>query len=405
MIEALHKFGMTGAPDRSSAPVAAKRVGYVEGSMGDPARVSSLAALFPNAEFESVGSAWPERYPHHLDILVVPAGVADIQSVLQRLRIRPPIALHTLVLLNGADANTARLLTREGAAEVLQTPVGEAALALCLERLLSRESSARGQGPKPGQVVAILKAGGGVGATALGVQIAGILAPKAAPAGQVCFADFDIQFGVASLYFDLPDALTVAECLPVGDVLDETQFAQALATHRSGARVLAAPRQLTPLDVLTPHMADALIGGLKRDFALTIIDLPAVWTPWTNRIIQLADRLVLVTQLSVPHVHLVRRQLNVLSLQKLDDKPLLLVCNALSSEQERVIPLKAAQKAIDRDFNHVIPEDRRLMLAAINQGVGLSAVRRGTKIEKCSAQLADAIAADALAGATVRRGA
>lgn len=386
-------------------PVASKRVGFVDGAMGDPVRVASLASLFPNATFESVGSVWPERHAEHLDVLVVAAHVADIQNVLSRLRIRPPVALHTLVILSGADANTARLLIREGAAEVLQTPVGDAALALCLERLLSRESSARGPAQKPGQIVGLLKAGGGVGATALGVQIAGILAQKSAPSGQVCFADFDIQFGVAALYFDLPDALTVAECLPVGDVLDETQFAQALATHSSGARVLASPRQLTPLDVLTPHLTDALIGGLRRDFALTIIDLPSVWTPWSNRILQLADRIVMVTQLSVPHVHLVRRQMNVLSLQKLDDKPLLLVCNALSSEQERAIPLKAAQKAIDRDFDHVIPEDRRLMLAAINQGVGLSAVRRGTKIEKCIAQLADAMAADALVGAMARRGA
>ena len=100
--------------------------------------------------------------------------------------------------------------------------------------------------------------------------------------------------------------------------------------------MLAAPRQLTPLDALTPQSGiESLVGGLRRDFALTIIDLPSVWTPWTNRALQLADRIVLVTQLSVPHVHLVRRQMNVLSLQKLDDRPLLLVCNALSSEQQK----------------------------------------------------------------------
>lgn len=403
MMEFPRRLGMSGASELSRM-AASKRVGYVNGAIGDAARVASLAALFPKAAFESVGPAWPARYEQHLDILVVAVDVAEIDSAVRRLRIHPPAALHTLIILNGADANSARVLTREGA-EVLPAPVGDAALALCLERLLSRDGSDRGPARKPGQVVALLKAGGGVGATAIGVQMAGILAPKAAVGGgQVCFADFDIQFGVGALYFDLQDALTVAECLPVGDVLDETQFAEALATHSSGARVLAAPRQLTPLDSLTPPLTDALISGLKRDFALTIVDLPAVWTPWTNRILQLADRIVLVTQLSVPHVHLVRRQMNVLSMQKLDDKPLLLVCNALSSEQERAIALKAAQKAINRDFDHVIPEDRRTMLAVINQGVGLSAVRRGTKMEKAIAQLADAVAADALAGAMARRG-
>jgi pilus assembly protein CpaE len=132
------------------------------------------------------------------------------------------------------------------------------------------------------------------------------------------------------------------------------------------------------------------------------MDLPSVWTPWTFRSLQLADRIVIVTQLSVPHVHLVRRQLAVLALQKLDDRPIMLVCNGLSAEQQKSISVKAAQRAIGREFDFVIPEDRPTMIAAINRGVGISSIRRATRLEKAIDLLGDALAAGALAEAPVR---
>jgi pilus assembly protein CpaE len=165
-------------------------------------------------------------------------------------------------------------------------------------------------------------------------------------------------------------------------------------------RVLAGPRDLTPLDLLTPQLAESLVSGLRRDFALTILDLPSVWTPWTYRALQLADRIVLVTHLSVPHVHLLRRQMSVLLLQRLDQVPLTLVCNAVTADQQSLLSLKTAERSIGRPFDIVVPEDSRVMGAATNEGVRISAIRRGTKLEKAIGLVAEAIAADALADAS-----
>jgi pilus assembly protein CpaE len=255
-------------------------------------------------------------------------------------------------------------------------------------------------GRRSGQVVALLKAGGGVGATALGVQVAALLATRAGGSARVCFADLDPQFGIASLYLDVREPMTIADCLAAGPALADTNLAEALVKHKSGVSVLAAPREIMALEALTPPLMDVLMTGLRRDFALSILDLPSAWTTWTNHTLQFADRIVLVTQLSIPHVHLVRRQLAVLALQKLDDRQLILVCNAVSSEQQASISIKAAERAIGRAFDIVIPEDRAVMNAAINQGLELSVVRRGTKLEKAIGLLADAVGADALADST-----
>jgi len=181
--------------------------------------------------------------------------------------------------------------------------------------------------------------------------------------------------------------------------LAETPFNAQLAAHRTGVRVLAAPRELTPLEFITPPIVDALFEGLRKNFALTMIDLPSVWTAWTNRALQLADRIVLVTNLSVPHTQLVRRQMAVFNTQLLSDKPLILVCNAMDSEQRASVSLKAAEKAIGRPFDVVIPADERVMNAAINQGVPIANIRRKTKLEKALVDLAGRVAANALTSA------
>jgi pilus assembly protein CpaE len=390
------------APEQPSPK--AVRVGYVEGVISS-GEIAAMASQFPKVSFESIGSEFPRRPPPNLAILIVgvnAASVLEMESAVTLLRTYPA-KLGVLVALRNADVAGSRVLTRSGAADVIPIPSSEAAWALSLERLLTRDTFDRDPGKKPGQVVALLKAGGGVGATSLGVQAAFSLAARGGESANICFADLDLQFGAAALHFDLAEALTITDCVAVGEVLEDTQFATALAAHKTGIRVLAAPRDIAALDALTPKLVESLIGGLRRDFPLTILDMPSAWTAWTNQALQLADRIILVTRLSVAHVHMVRRQLGVLHLQNLERVPLTLVCNAVTGDQQNFLSVKAAEKAIGRKFDILFPEDTRAMDAAVNQGLPLCDVKRGAKLEKYIEQLAKRIAADAFAGPALQR--
>jgi pilus assembly protein CpaE len=375
-------------PDSQTLGGAETRVGYVEGAIGGPDRVASLKALFPGVDFVSVGSAWPERPVSGLAALIVSAEPNDVERVIARLAAQPE-PLPVIVALRDADVAATRRLIRAGAADILAAPVNEAALALSLERLLARSPPTQSGGPAS-QVIAFLKAGGGTGATAIGTQLAVILAGRAEDAS-VCFADLDLQFGLGALYFDLADAISLTDILGGGGSLQEAPLASAIARHISGARLLAAPRELTPIETLSRQDIDGLLSALKRDFAVTVMDLPSVWTAWTNQALQLSDRIVLVTELSVSHINLVKRQLKVLAAQNLAAIPLTLVCNKLSADQQAVVSLKTAEKAIGRPFDIVVPEDRRLMNEAIAQGRALSTIRAGSKLGKAIADLAASI--------------
>jgi pilus assembly protein CpaE len=355
-------------------------------------RVRNLEAAFPRIAFEIVHGEWPQPGALHADALIAGIDAASPASMdLATARLRgmagaPP----TIVVLRNADLDSTRRLVRDGAAaDVLPDPVGDTALALSLERLLSRRRTATHGGK--GQVVAFLKAGGGVGATALATQTAGMIAAQSEDPAKVCLADLDLQFGAAAFYLDVAGGTTITDCLEAGDALSDAPLARQLTAHRSGVRILAAPSHMTPLESIAPPLVDALFQGLRRDFALTFVDLPADWTAWTSRALELADHIVLVTHLSVPHTQLVRRQLATLQMQNLGATPLTLVCNALGGDQQSLVSVKAAERAIGRPFDILAPEDRKLMSSAINQGLLIGDVRRKTKLEKAITDLAATI--------------
>lgn len=376
------------APERSCA----WRVGLCGSSLGPEPPVAMLSAMFPAVTFRILDSAWPDRAAQTCDLLIVGVDAAS-QGEVERMATRIAAAagrVEVLVVMRGADIDTTRRMIHQGAADVLPAPVNDTALTIALERIFCRLDTGRAQ-RRSGEIVTVLKAGGGVGATSLAAQLAVMLAANPATGG-VCLADLDLQMGAAALYLDVPDAVTLAQVLGSGGAVEDMPFATSLASHRSGVSVLAAPHELMPVETLSPSLVDGLLTGLRRDFALTLVDLPTVWTAWTNRLLRQSQRILLVTGLSVPHVHLARRQLHMLSAQRLDDVPLTLICNQVEPEGVSGISIKAAQQAIGRPFDLVIPEDRKLMHQAINQGVALSTVRRGTKIEAAIARLAETLA-------------
>ena len=188
------------------------RVGVVEAALGGPEQVAAIAALFPNVAFETLDEAWPRSRDNSPDIIIAGASAqasAEVDGVVRRMK-ACPAGTRVVVVLRGADVATSRRLSREGAADVLPSPVSEPALALSLERLLSQTPAPTGGGSaKAGEIIAILKAGGGVGASALASQLAVQLARGAED--RVCLADLDLQFGAVSMYLDLPNAVTVAD--------------------------------------------------------------------------------------------------------------------------------------------------------------------------------------------------
>lgn len=367
------------------------RVGYDAAAFGASGPSGTLLAQYPQLTFSPLAAGLATPALAGCDLLILTADAArpkEVGDLINGLR-ESRAASRVIVFVANADVETTRRLTREGVGEVLPAPVTEPALAASLDRVLARTETAGGAG-KGGQIMTFIKAGGGSGATALAVQTAAVIA-DGGRGPRVCVVDLDVQFGQAALYLDVQDAITMAQVLSATGDLSELAFSSALNPHASGARVLAAPPEFMPLEALTPGLVDSLIAALRREFEVIILDLPSAWTAWTYRALRQSDRIVLITQLSVPHAHLARRQIHLLETQRLDDIALTLVCNRCGDNPTGVSQ-RSVEAAIGRSFDVVAPEDRKLMNEAINQGLAISALRRGSKLEKALQQIADRVA-------------
>jgi pilus assembly protein CpaE len=392
-------WGRRSQPDTPAGQIRGAATIGVSAALGLRAeQLHSLAALFPAADFTVLN----ERQPlpsAGFAVVVSRVAAADADQAAARLRSLREAA-KVIVVLDGPNLAVTRTLMANGAADVLYEPITETALALSLERVFAGLTQAAGGPSRSGEVVALLKAGGGVGATTLGVQAGAMLSAR----GQrVCFADLDVQWGMAGLYLDLADALNVTDCITAGAHLSETNFASRLATHRSGLRLLAAPNDVAPLELLHDRHVDSLLRTLRQEMGLTIVDLPSDWAAWTNHLLHAADRIVVVTRLTVGNIQLLKRQLRMLTNQQLDAKPVRLVCNAVSQDQQNSLPIKTAERALGREFDVILPDEARLMREANNQGVELSALRGSAKLLKSVTALADALAATNAIALTAKR--
>ncbi len=387
------------APDRPNAAAAAGlRVAYAPEAFegGEPSE--ALAGQFPQVTFRPLAGRWAQPGLGGADALMVALDAerpGDVEVLCANLR-ESEAADRVIVLARNADLAITRQLVREGVADVLTAPAGDAALVVSLERLFKRFETEPSRPKAAGKVIAFLKAGGGVGATTIATQLATIFAARDRSL-RVCLADLDVQSGSAAVYLDLQDTVTMRQVVAAGKNLDDIRFSEALSAHPSGVQVLGDPQEFIPLESLQPAVIENLIAALRRDFDIVLLDLPPAWMSWTDRALRQVDRIVLVTQLSVPHAHLTRRQLKVLASQRLDVTPLTLVCNGVGGQTASGVSIKAVEKAIGRDFDALLPEDRKLVAEAINQGVALHSVKRGTKLERALTLLADAIGVPALA--------
>lgn len=380
------------------------RLAYDVAAFDGRAPSETLKSQFPQVLFEPGAGESFQTALERVDVVIAAADGAkpnEIDRLCAGLRGCERRG-RVVVFLSNPDVETTRRIVREGAGDVLLSPISEPALAATLERILAamgRPDSAGGVAS--GHVVSLLKAGGGVGATAIAAQVAAMVAENG-KAQRVCLVDLDVQAGMAAVYLDVTDSITMAEVLAAEGSPSEIGFAAGLGKHASGVRVLAAPHAFMPLEAITMEVIDGLIIALRRDFDLVLLDLPSAWTAWTNRALRQSDQIIMVTNLSVPHAHLTHRQLDLLASQGLSHVPVTVVCNRCGGDAPAAISKRAVEQAIGRPFDVLIPEDRKLMSEAVNQGAAISAIRRGTKLEKALRQLVGEISAVRTAKSSMR---
>ena len=278
--------------------------------------------------------------------------------------------------------HSVRQLMRLGVVDFVPQPITREDLMGALEIAARRRPELVPVAPaRHGKILTFLKAGGGVGATTLAVQSACMLAGRTGSDSEsACLFDLDIQFGSAALYLDLPDRVGLADLIEYPERIDAELLRSVAMHHPSGLDLVAAPRDMMALEILTPEVTETILRLAQQRYEHVLVDLPEAWTPWTYKSLEISDLVILVTQLTVAGVRRARRQIDTMMANGLEAVPVKVALNRYEKSRAQNVTLKEAETALGRSFDYLIPSDYKMVSEALDQGVALSKIKKKSKV-------------------------
>jgi pilus assembly protein CpaE len=152
--------------------------------------------------------------------------------------------------------------------------------------------------------------------------------------------------------------------------LDFALLKRSLTKHSSGLYLLPRPVQLEDIGLVTRDDLQRVIGLLKATFTHLVLDLSKAYTATDLVALEMANHILLLTQLDLPCLrNVVRLMMSFGNMEGLAEKVKILV-NRVGLENGQ-ITLKKAEETIGKEIFWQFPNDYRTMIDARNNGVPL----------------------------------
>jgi pilus assembly protein CpaE len=294
-----------------------------------------------------------------------------------------------VVISSSTDGNLILRAMRAGVKEFLPQPVRIEDLVAALERIAAMRYGP-GERTRGSTVIAVAGATGGVGATSLAVNLGCVFA--ADQRNTAALLDVDLCLGDADVFLDTIPDYTLVDVAQNVTRLDFTLLKRSLTKHASGLYLLPRPVQLEDAALITPDDMRRVIGLLKATFTHLIIDLSKSYSSIDMVAMEMANHVLLVTQLDLPCLrNIVRLMMSFGQMDAIKDK-VKIVVNRVGLDSH--IGLKKAQETIGRDIFWQLPNDYRTMVEVRNNGVPLIEQAPKAAITQSIIQLAAALSGE-----------
>ena len=170
--------------------------------------------------------------------------------------------------------------------------------------------------------------------------------------------------------------------------VDEIFLAGTLTRHPSGLFLLPAPSEIEEADAIGHNEVEVALRLLRPQFRYAVVDTSRTITGPALAAFEQSDRLLMLTDLSVPGVRAARRIVELLDRLSIPRERVdLIVTHALPGP----VSLPDAARAIGKEVFHVLPRDEQAATSAMNAGTPLAAAREAG-LATGIAELADKLA-------------
>jgi pilus assembly protein CpaE len=216
----------------------------------------------------------------------------------------------------------------------------------------------------PGQVISVLAASGGCGASTLAVNLAVVLALER---GSCALVDLKPCVGDLAALLDLKPTHTLADLCHNPARVDEAMLEKALVTHSSGVRLLAPPHLFEDIRLLNPQGIQKALGLARDSHPFVVIDQEDCFHEEQIQALRQADTILLTARLDFTSLRNTRRILDHLGQLNIPRERVNVVVNRHGQAKE--LPKEEVEETLRLKLTHLIPEDSAAVNGANNTGV------------------------------------
>ena len=313
----------------------------------------------------SLATAAARLRSEHFDLVVVPLqGLRPVElSTLERDFRRDA---NTLLIGTAPNANSELILSalRAGVQEFLTFPPDPLEFASALDRLVRR--SAVSKSKAAGITFAVYSAKGGLGTSSVAVNLAAAFAHHHR-AKRVSLADFVVVGGDARVLLNLKPAYDIGDLVMKVDRIDDELLFSLLTSGPGGVWTLPSSDNPEVLDLIDANAASSIIAQLRAHFGFVVIDTEHYLSERTLAALDAADRILLVTQLTVPALRSTQRTIELCDRLGYPPDKVLVVVNRHNAHE--ALSARDAEDVLRRRIYWKLPNDYKISGDACVKGL------------------------------------
>jgi pilus assembly protein CpaE len=317
------------------------------------------------------------------DIVLMDINMPGIDGITASEAITQQVPYTQIVMMSvQGEADYLRRSMLAGAREFLIKPFSSDELVSSIRRVYELGASRRQSMPsvapagpgrvdqerppeEQGKIVAVFSPKGGVGCSTVAINLA--IALHQAEGRQVALVDSSLQFGDVAVLLNLQASRTIADLAPHIDELDQELLDHVLLAHHSGIKALLAPPRPEMADLVAPGVLNTILEKLRRLYDYIVIDTPSTLADLTLTVLDVADRIILITTPDIPAIKNAKLFFEVTEALEYPSGKTILVLN--KADRHTNIRAEDIQASIKYPVAAQIPLDERTAMAAANQGV------------------------------------
>jgi pilus assembly protein CpaE len=307
------------------------------------------------------------------DVAVVDAGLPGMDGIQTTEMLVQYLPRAGVILLSMEAENEAfRRAMLAGAREFLQKPFSGDELVAAIRRVHAFELRKTTPPASPaleatpsvgGKLFTVVGAKGGVGKSVIAANCAIALARS----HRVALVDCSLQFGDIGVLLNVSAERTIADLAANNAIADHDVIHEVMVEGPGGIRVLAAPASPELADYVTTQHLRALIDQLRKSFDFIVVDTASHLSEISLDLVEMADKVVLVTDLSATAVKNARLLQTVMGVLKVDAERFVLVINHREGAGE--LPRTYVEDVLKTSATVEIPYDPAVVATSIGRGV------------------------------------